>query len=101
MENIDMQHEERFGKGKYIGFVEEIEKFRRGEDSHILLEFENAWKFGSVFSVLDANGSVCVADDLGRMHIVYPKVEGKTYTAQDPHNSTTQEICVEGKLVCV
>ena len=80
IQSIGMQHEERFGKGIYRNFAAEMEKFRKGKDSHILCEFENAWKFGSLFSVWDAEGCVCVADDLGRMRIEYPKGEGKTYT---------------------
>ena len=86
-----MQHEERFGKGIYRNFAAEMEKFRKGKDSHILCDFENAWKFGSLFSVWDAEGCVCVADDLGRMRIEYPKGEGKTCTIQEPHNSTKEE----------
>ena len=60
-----MQHEERFGREVYTNFSTEIEKFRRGEETYILLEFENAWKFGSLFSVQDAKGL------------------GKTYTRQE------------------
>ena len=87
-----MQHEERFGKGIYRNFAVEIEKFRRGEETYILLEFENAWKFGSMFSVWDAEGCVCVADDLGRMRIEYPSGVGKTYTKQEePPNSPSEE----------
>lgn len=82
IQSIGMQHKERFGKGIYRNFAAEMEKFRKGKDSHILCEFENAWKFGSLFSVWDAEGCVCVADDLGRMRIEYPKGEGKTYTIQ-------------------
>ena len=93
-----MQHEERFGKGIYRNFAAEMEKFRKGKDSHILCEFENAWKFGSLFSVWDAEGCVCVADDLGRMRIEYPKGEGKTYTIQEPHNSTI-EMCGGGEYL--
>ena len=87
-----MQHEERFGKGIYRNFAAEVEKFRRGEETNILLEFENAWKFGSLFSVWDAGGCVCVADNLGRMRIEYPKGDGKTYTKQEePSTSPSEE----------
>ena len=78
-----MQHEERFGREVYTNFSTEIEKFRRGEETYILLEFENAWKFGSLFSVQDADGSIRVSSHIGTMQIDYPKGLGKTYTRQE------------------
>ena len=81
--SIEMQHEERFGREVYTNFSTEIEKFRRGGETYILLEFENAWKFGSLFSVQDADGNIRVSSHIGTMQIDYPKGLGKTYTRQD------------------
>ena len=75
-----MQGEERFGKRIYRNFAAEIGKFRRGEDSYILYEYENGWELGSLFEVWDVEERVCTVSPLGRMQIFSPKGVGKRYT---------------------
>ena len=61
----NMEQTTLYGTILYKNFPKILEKHRKGQETHILREIPNGWRYGALFHVRDSSGKILVCSELG------------------------------------